>query len=155
MKKYLDIKIYPNRSLGVLGLYSIYFIFFVLTTAISLYFIYKGAWPVGFFLALDFLVIYLAFRIAKKRSKAYDRIVLKEKLIIKKFAHGQETKEFFVEPSWLRLKIYSYNNSGHLDIISRGKAIRVGTYLNYKELHKLAKEIKKALIKREQEILIN
>ena len=48
-----------------------------------------------------------------------------------------------------------HNNSGHLEIISRGKSQIIGNYLNIDELKKLAKEIKKALIKRESELIFS
>ena len=47
------------------------------------------------------------------------------------------------------------NNSGHLEIISKGKSQIIGNYLNVGELKKLAKEIKKALITRERELSLN
>jgi len=48
-----------------------------------------------------------------------------------------------------------YNNSGHLCIISKGKSIIIGNFLNVSELKSLARIIKEALIKREAEILSN
>ena len=75
-------------------------------------------------------------------------------------AEGKERKPgkekiIKIEPSWLRLKVRSYNNSGHLEIISKGKSQIIGSYLNLTELKKLAKEIKKALILREKELSLN
>ena len=64
-------------------------------------------------------------------------------------------KTIKIEPSWLRLKVKYKNNSGHLEIISKGKSQIVGNYLNVAELKKLAKEIKKALIIRERELSLN
>ena len=60
-----------------------------------------------------------------------------------------------IEPSWLRLKVKCKNNSGHLEIISKGQSQIIGNYLNVGELKKLAKEIKKALIIRERELSLN
>ena len=55
-----------------------------------------------------------------------------------------------IEPTWLRLKIYSNRKKQYLSIISKGKAVNVGNFLNIKELADLAKIIKQALIKREK-----
>ena len=55
-----------------------------------------------------------------------------------------------IDPTWLRLKIYSDNRKQYLSIISRGKSVKVGRFLNIKELEDLAKLIKKALIEREK-----
>ena len=154
-KKYLDLKLYPNKSLGKNGIFIIRFVFFIITSLISLYFVFKGAWPVGLFLILDFLIIYYALTINFKHTNAYDRIVLKEKLLIFKKSKTGLVKKFSLEPSWLRLKVSYYNNAGHLKIISKGKSIKIGNFLDVSELKSLAKIIKTALIKRESEMLSN
>ena len=153
--KYLDIKLYPNKSIELKGLLFVGFIFAVLTTSISTHFIFHGAWPVGVFLFLDLIIILFAFKVSYSRSQRYERIILADKLLIKKQykkGHEQITK---IEPSWLRLKVFYYNNSGHLEIISKGKSMIIGDYLNLIELKKLAKEIKNALIQREQALTLN
>lgn len=152
-KTYLNLKLYPNKSLGIKGLCIVLFIFFILTSVISLYFFSKGAWPVVFFLVLDFFLFYYAFYLYKKKSKEYDLITLREYLVVKKVSTHGKTKEFLIEPTWLRLKIHTSNNSGYLDIISRGKSVRVGKFLTEKEVKSLAYLIKSALIKRESELL--
>ena len=154
-KKYLDLILYPNRSLKFNSIIFLALIFTSLSFLISLYFINNGAWPVGAFLFLDLIIILLAFKINYNKSKQYERIILKEKLLIKKINFKGVEKTIRIEPSWLRLKVKCNNNSGHLEIISKGKAQVIGNYLNIAELKKLAKEIKKALILREQDLYLN
>ena len=154
-KKYLDLVLYPNRSLNLTGLIFLAMVFTGLSFFISIYFISNGAWPVGVFLFIDLLIILLAFKISYNHSKKYERIILNEKLLIKKINKSGKEQTINIEPSWLRLKVRCYNNKGHLEIISRGKSQVIGTYLNKMELKKLAKEIKKALITREKEISLN
>ena len=147
---YLDLKLYPNKSMSFKGLFFVSFVFTLLTTLISIYFIINGAWPVGIFLFIDLIIILFAFKLNYSRSQKYERILLNDMLFIKKkYKRGHE-KIIKIEPSWLRLKVCYYNNSGHLKIISKGKSLIIGNYLNLAELKKLAKEIKSALIKREQ-----
>ena len=154
-KKYLDLVLYPNRSLNLTGLIFLAMVFTSLSFFISIYFISNGAWPVGVFLFIDLLIILLAFKISYSHSKKYERIILDERLLIKKINKSGKEQTINIEPSWLRLKVRCYNNKGHLEIISRGKSQVIGTYLNKMELKKLAKEIKKALITREKEISLN
>jgi uncharacterized membrane protein len=154
-KNYLDLKLYPNKSISIKGLSFISFIFTLLTALISIHFIVVGAWPIGIFFFLDLIIILFAFKVNYSRSQKYERIVLADQLLIKKkYKKGHETT-IKIEPSWLRLKVYYYNNSGHLEIISKGKPLIIGSYLNLIELKKLAKEIKSALIKREQALQLN
>lgn len=154
-KKYLDLILYPNRSLSLTNLLFLALIFTFLSFLISLYFINNGAWPVGIFLFVDLLIILLAFKINYRNSKRYERVILNEKLLIKKINFRGNERTIKIEPSWLRLKIKCYNNTGHLEIISKGKSQIIGNYLNILELKKLAKEIKKALIVREKELSLN
>ncbi len=154
-KNYLDLIIYPNKSLSLKSLLFLAVVFTFLSFLISLYFINNGAWPVGAFLFIDLIIILLAFKINYSHSKKYERIILNEKLLIKKFNFKGNEKIIKIEPSWIRLKVKCSNNSGHLEIISKGKAQIIGNYLNITELKKLAKEIKKALITREKEISLN
>ena len=154
-KKYLDLVLYPNRSLSLTSLLFLSLVFTFLSFLISLYFINNGAWPVGIFLFIDLLIILLAFKINYSNSKKYERVILNEKLLIKKINFRGKEMTIKIEPSWLRLKVKCYNNSGHLEIISKGKSQIIGSYLNILELKKLAKEIKKALILREKELSLN
>ena len=154
-KKYLDLILYPNCSLSLKSLFLLAFIFSLLSFLISLYFINNGAWPVGVFLFIDLLIILLAFQINYKRAQRYERIIVAEKILIKKINFKGKEYTIKIEPAWLRLKVRCHNNSGHLEIISRGKTQIIGNYLNIDELKKLAKEIKKALIKRESELIFS
>jgi uncharacterized membrane protein len=154
-KNYLDLKLYPNKSMSFKALFFVGFIFTIISILISSHFIINGAWPVGVFLFLDLLIIIFALKINYSRSQKYERIVLSDTLLIKKKNIKGYEKIIKIEPSWIRLKVCYYNNSGHLKIISKGKSLIVGNFLNIVELKKLAKEIKKALIKREKSLLLN
>ena len=154
-KNYLNLIIYPNRSLSLKSLLFLAIVFTLLNFLISLYFISNGAWPVGAFLFLDLFIILLAFKINYRNSKKCEQIILNEKLFIKKINFKGIEKTIKIEPSWLRLKVKCINNRGHLEIISKGKSQIIGNYLNVLELKKLAKEIKKALIIREKELSLN
>ena len=68
-KTYLNLKLYPNKSLGIKGLCIILFIFFILTSVISLYFFSKGAWPVVFFFSFGFFSILLCFLFIQEKKQ--------------------------------------------------------------------------------------
>ena len=56
---YLDIKIYPNKSLTKRGLTILMAFFLLPALLIGSYFSIKGAWPVAGFLGLELLLIYI------------------------------------------------------------------------------------------------
>ena len=148
--QFLNLKIYPNKSLTLITLVAFFIVFSLATTFASFYFILLGAWPVSVFLFADFILLYLAFIRYNRESKIYDRIILKKKLLIINVEKNGSKNFKVIDPTWLRLKIYSDNRRRYLSIISRGKSVQVGRFLNIKELEDLAKLIKKALIEREK-----
>ena len=151
-KRFLDLKIYPNKSLTLFTLMVLFLIFFLTTSFVSIYFILIGAWPVSFFLVLDFILLFYAFKSYRKATRIYDRIILNDKLLIINVNKNGEKNKRIIEPTWLRLKVYSNRKDQYLSIISRGKSANVGSFLNLKELSELAKTIKSALIKRENHL---
>ncbi len=152
---FLNLKIYPNKSTTFFTLLIFIILFFFTTFFISIYFINLGAWPVSFFLLLDFILVIYAFIAYKKNSRIYDRIVLRKKLLIINVNKNGKKYQRVIEPTWLKLKVYSDRKDQYLSIISRGKSVKVGRFLSLKELSDLARLIKKALIRREQELTFN
>ena len=147
---FLNLKIYPNKSLTFITLIVFFLLFFITTAIASFYFVSIGAWPVSIFLLADFVLLYFAFKNYNKESKMYDRIILKKKLLIINVSKTGSKNLKIIDPTWLRLKIYSDRKKQYLSIISRGKSVEVGRFLNIKELEVLAKTIKEALIEREK-----
>ena len=152
---FLNLKIYPNKSLTLVTLLTFFVIFFLTTIIASFYFVLLGAWPVSIFLLMDFILVFYAFNSYKIRSRMYDRVILKNKLLVINVNKDGDKVKKIIEPTWLRLKIYSDRKKQYLSIISQGKSVKVGEFLNIKELLALAKEIKKALIKRERYLTFN
>ena len=148
--QFLNLKIYPNKSLTLITLVVFFLIFFAISSFGALYFLFLGAWPVSIFLLADFIFLYFAFNKYNNESKVYDRIILKKKLCIINVCKNGSKSLKIIDPTWLRLKIYSDNKKQYLSIISRGKSVKVGKFLNIEELDSLAKVIKKALIEREK-----
>ena len=147
---FLNLKIYPNKSLTFITLIVFFLLLFTTTAIASFYFVSIGAWPVSIFLLADFVLLYFAFKNYNKESKMYDRIILKKKLLIINVSKTGSKNLKIIDPTWLRLKIYSDRKKQYLSIISRGKSVEVGRFLNIKELEVLAKTIKEALIEREK-----
>ena len=45
-----------------------------------------------------------------------------------------------IDPTWLRLKIYSDRKKQYLSIISKGKAVNVGKFFKYKGVSRFSKK---------------
>ena len=148
--QFLNLKVYPNKSITLITLIVFFLIFFIISFFGALYFLFLGAWPVSIFLLADFIFLYFAFNKYSKESKVYDRIILKKKLCIINVSKNGSKSFKIIDPTWLRLKVYSDNKKQYLSIISKGNSVKVGKFLNIEELDNLANVIKKALIEREK-----
>lgn len=123
----------PHRSLTGRG-------FLLLMAAIGLlwfltgYYFYRlGAWPVLGFFGLDFLLLWLAFKLNYRAARAYEEVRLgADLLVIRKIAPNGRVQEFSFNPAWVRLQIHKAEEEGVTRILvhSRGQSVPVGAFLN-------------------------
>ena len=126
--QFLNLKVYPNKSLALITLVIFFLIFFLITFFGAFYFMFLGAWPVSIFLLADFILLCFAFNKYNKESKVYDRIILKKKLCIINVNKNGSKKLKIIDPTWLRLKVYSDNKKQYLSIISKGKSVKYSEF---------------------------
>ena len=140
---YLDIKIYPNKSLTKSGLTILMAFFLLPALLIGSDFSIKGAWPVAGFLGLELLLIYCAFKVSFANNDIYEHITLDEnefKIVF--YGRKQEIKSISIEPTWIKVDLgYLKNNSRFLSISSHGKKNLIGKFLSAYEMEIIAKKI--------------
>ena len=71
---FLNLTIYPNRSLSKTGFKVLMIIVSFICITCGLVFYFMGAWPVFGFLGLDIALIYFAFKINYRAGKIYENI---------------------------------------------------------------------------------
>jgi uncharacterized membrane protein len=71
---YMDAVITPNRSLSRGGLIVLLGFIGFYNVMLAVFMVISGAFPVPVFLGLDFLGVWLAFRISNKRAKRAERV---------------------------------------------------------------------------------
>lgn len=123
----------PHRSLTRRG-------FGLLMAAIGLlwfftgYYFYRlGAWPVLGFFGLDFLLLWLAFKLNFRAARAHEEVaVATDSLVIRKIAPSGRVQEFSFNPAWVRLEVYTDKEEGVTRILvhSRSQSVPVGAFLN-------------------------
>jgi uncharacterized membrane protein len=140
----------PHRSLGPRG-------FIILMTAIGivsfgtgLAFILTGAWPVFGFFGLDFLLIYLAFKLNYRSAKLYETVELDPNVLRVTRVHPsgrQESWEF--NPYWVRLELEEddQGDQSALKLRSHGRELVVGGFLSEDERRDFAQALNGALFK--------
>ena len=98
----------------------------------SLPFVVMGAWPVAGFMGLDVLAVYLAFKASFKSARAYEDVELTVlELLVAKVSPRGHRAEWRFNPSWVRLRRKEHEDYGTLriDVLSRGRALEVASFL--------------------------
>ncbi len=138
----------PHRSLGRKG----FRVLLVLTGAVCLlygvFFMVTGAWPIGLFLGLDFLLLYVAFRVNYRAAKAREEVtVSRTNLSIRKFSPAGRMVEHRFNPFWARFRVNRHEEIGILSmyVSGEGRTTDIGSFLNPDDRESFAKAFRGAL----------
>ena len=125
----------PHRSLDRDGFALLMAIMGGVSVALSLECWYLGAWPVPAFLALNMLVVFLAFRLNYRAGRLMETVQLSEaELLVRRIdARGIE-KSWRFQPYWVRLGRPDPDVPGsQITLTSHGRQITLGTFLSLRE----------------------
>ena len=138
----------PHRSLGRRG-------FLVLMAAIGglwfltgVYFWTLGAWPILGFFGLDFLAVYVAFKLNYRAARAYEEVeVSRTHLLVRRVAANGRAQELRFNPAWVRLEVETIKDEGVRRILlrSRERRVPIGTFLNPQDRKSFAQAFGAAL----------
>ncbi len=138
----------PHRSLGPQG-FRILMVLFCLTSIVtSIPFVVMGFWPVAGFFGLDFLGLYIAFRISYRQGQAFELLELTPiRLLFRKVSERGEAREWQFNPLWTRLDREVDDEFGlqQLSLTSRGKHVVIARDLSPTERETLAEAFGQAL----------
>lgn len=138
----------PHRSLGPRGFRVMMALCAAVAAVAALRFIALGFWPVGGFLGLDLLGLYIAFRVSNSRARAFEEVVLTRiDLFCRKVTHRGEAREWRLNPLWTRLDREKDEEFGlqRLALVSRGQHVVIAGALSPPEREHLADELGQAL----------
>jgi uncharacterized membrane protein len=123
----------PHRSLGRRGFLLLMAAIAGLWFATGLYSWSLGAWPVIGFVGVDFLAIWLAFRLNYRAARAYEEVeVSRTALVIRKVTPGGRARELRFNPGWVRLEVDADDEEGvrRINVRMREERVPVGAFLN-------------------------
>lgn len=123
----------PYRSLPPAGFLALMAAVGAAWFGTGIAFYLAGAWPVLGFFGLDFLLLWLAFRLNYRAGRAQEEVWLsREALVIRKVSPGGRASEVRFNPSWVRLEITELEDEGvvRIEVCSRAARVPVGTFLN-------------------------
>lgn len=123
----------PHRSLGRRGFLMLMGCIAALWFLTGLYFWSLGAWPVLGIFGLDFLALWLAFKLNYRAARAYEEVeVSRSALVIRRVAPSGRSQEVRFNPLWARLEIQTAEDEGvtRIHVLTRGERVPVGAFLN-------------------------
>ena len=143
----IKLRLEPPKSLRPKGASLVLIILGGFGFVISLSFMVFGAWPVFGFMALDVLLIYIAFQAQYRRSDRGEEITISnDKIEIKYFKGGSCVKTILLNKYWAKLEHFnSFNRQSKLMFSSHGKFSEIGGFLSLKEKQKLAADLEPLL----------
>ena len=139
--------LYPNQSLGRAGFIALLVSVSSVSVAMSAAFALAGAWPVAGFLGLDVLLLYLAFRSARRQGRRRELIRLDQSgLHVRRIDADGTAAEWRFEPYWVRVDMDDPpRRDSLLTLVSHGLRLRVGSFLTLQERVELARTLRRAL----------
>ncbi|MDX1738622.1 MAG: DUF2244 domain-containing protein [Alphaproteobacteria bacterium] len=144
---YLDIQLRPHRSLSPRAFRNLMLTVAVVLFLISFGFFLVGAWPILGFAGLDFILLYVAFRVNMNEAKRLEHIMLSDKgLEIRRISPKGDVQTTHIEPNWLQ--VAAIRRRGKTDAVrlrSHGRDIFIGGFLGRKGCKKLASDLERAV----------
>ncbi|WP_332305320.1 DUF2244 domain-containing protein [Rhizobium sp. GR12] len=138
----------PHRSLGRRGFRLLLVLVGLAGLVYGGFFLATGAWPVGLFLGLDFLLLYIAFRANYRAAEAREEVsVSYTSLSIRKFSPAGHMVEHRFNPFWARFRVRRHEEIGivSMHVTGEGKATDIGSFLNPDDRESFAKAFGGAL----------
>lgn len=143
-----SVVIRPHRSLSPQGFKIVMALVCLTSIVASIPFVVMGFWPVAGFFGLDFLGLYIAFRMNYRRGDSFELLELTPiRLLLRKVTYRGEVREWRFNPLWTRLHRQVDDEFGvqELTLASRGQQVVVAHDLSPPERESLADELSRAL----------
>lgn len=141
-------ELFPYRSLGRKGFKILLLLSGVVCLVYGMFFIATGAWPIGFFFGLDFVLLYGAFWLNYRSGKVREEVTVSHTSVsVRKFSPSGRMVEHRFNPFWARFFVRRHQEIGILSmhIFGEGRRTDVGSFLNPEDRESFARAFKGAL----------
>jgi uncharacterized membrane protein len=138
----------PHRSLGRKGFRVLLLLTGMVCFVYGVFFVVTGAWLVGVFFGLDFLLLYGAFKLNYRAARRREEVTIwRTRLSVRKYAPSGRMEEHVFNPFWTRFRVRRHEEFGILSmhVSGQGHVTDVGSFLNPDDRESFAKAFKCAL----------
>ena len=145
----------PYRSLGRKGFVIMLALAGVVCAAHAAFFMATGAWPIGRFFGVDFLLLYGAFWLNYRAARAREEVeVSRLNVSVRKFTPSGRMTEHRFGTFWTRFFVKRHTDIGivSMHVSGEGRQTEIGSFLNPDDRESFAKAFKGALATVKQRI---
>ena len=153
----LEVSLSPNVSSRITTIRWILTLFGATCVALGVIFAVLGAQPVLGFMGVEIILLGAAYRFSIRNTRMAEQLTLSSRhLIFRRIDRNGNISITNFEPHWLKVELFKVKGfSKHVIIASKGRARKVGAFLDPKEQLKLSNTLEQALttLRRIPEIL--
>ena len=145
---FFDAILRPHRSLSPRGFRLLIIMTAIFMFGTGLIFMFLGAWPVLGFCGVEFLLIYVMFRLNYRAARGYERVRLSDNSFeVRRVNPKGSQTAFHFEPTWLQVQIDNPpEHRSQLTVGSHGKRLTIGAFLTPEERLEVAEALRDALL---------
>lgn len=126
-------RLFPYRSLGPKGFAAVMLVFGVAWFFTGIAFMSMGAWPIFAFMGLDFLILWIAFRLNYRSGRQFEEVaVWPHDLRIRQVSPAGRVREHSFNPFWTRFRVDRHDEIGitKMVLMGQGREVAIGAFLN-------------------------
>ncbi|MCB1461219.1 MAG: DUF2244 domain-containing protein [Nitratireductor sp.] len=138
----------PYRSLGPAGFFTVMAVIGITWFVAGMLFMAIGAWPIVGFFGLDFLIVWLAFKMNYRAARAFEDIaVWPHDLLVRQVSPRGKITEHRFNPFWTRFEVVRHHEFGitHMALAGKGRELAIGSFLNPDDRESFAQAFSSAL----------
>jgi len=143
----MDATLRPHRSLSKRGFLILLIILAVYNLLVAGFLVMIGAFPVPIFLGLDFLGVFIAFRVSYGRGRAAEHIQVTSDLVRVSHRFGRRERTVWSSPTaFTRVQLDRVGeHEAHVRLYLSNRAMSVAGSLGHKERADFAKRLDSAI----------
>lgn len=126
-------RLFPHRSLGPRGFAALMAVVGGTWFVTGIAFMSMGAWPILGFMGLDFLILWVAFRLNYRAARAFEEVaVWPHQLRIRQVSPAGRVREHSFNPFWTRFRVDRHDEIGitRMVLLGQGRELAIGSFLN-------------------------